>query len=1118
MSLFRVRQWWSTKCGSTSACEEEFEQGSLCATNIDNAVSGDVKIITGSLQGFVRIFSPHKREFAPADLLLEHNVGAPILQIAAGRFVPTLKNKLGLAVLHPRKLVVYIVEKVATAREVMDQNTYYALKKQYEHQLEHAAFNFVCGPFGGIPDKDLFCVQSLDGVLSFFEQDSFSFQRYLTNFLVPGPICYVSQTDSIVMYNSQMQLECFKYSSLVSATAEERKPSKGEDRSGSIVMQKHLQVDWVANLGEHVQFLFPGRFSSSLRPPQIDIIAICERHIFCLTEGGQLRLQKRLDSCPSYAFCYNVNLGEPELVNQNMLVSTYEPVLNVYKDMQLLWAAKLPFVPVSMTLCSFCGLQGLIAALGSSGELAVQYLGTDPASAVVNTPADVKDPDYGMMQEEMSALEVKSAELSTVASVETPEKIEIRLENMSIVGYSAPDGQQVPIANAQITVLYNGPGSVSKIRISICLPKPFKTSQKSYAVDIMGGSESGVPLSYTIDIWLGRKFVPSSMSAFVVAVYQTPRGEPRVSKLEIPLPLALFCSVSNPTKLQNFKVHFDTNRPVIDLKMLFNDIAHSEQQQEQPPASPDSANSISFVLRSFSEATIIASKIKARYRVQSDSFGAMWLIVQELVRRLGQFFQSAESLSQQATQDDDFEITNSDNQLPLEELFQIVDHHFQCRKAHAEALSHLSNVATQFRVIERRLLIRFRDENAVPLNNLDILLRHTYAALLSAADAVKEKQTNLQQATANLSSSVKLFQLLLKLKFNLDEPNFAMVQSYFTSVVDDKEDQGWEENVELSLNHAERVMTGTIENVPYKTPTVAINTEKFKFALKKFCTKISDGLRLVKESAAPTPLKRKKLGTSLQEKARRAAAVAKTSQFSERDTLLQQTLQTDQHEQLPQLLLQAQQMKLSGSQVRTGSPHEKAKSPQISKVASEDSRPHSPSSIISTSPSTTPPTSPSAKHRPEVSSEPKPNSPPEPQLKKLQHSSSAIDTQPSDPTKLSRRGSLDVLSRKSDPSTTTAAAAASSSQLSNLLLPPATTTTTHEPNQQSPRSRSHTHTHSHHSSRSQSPQPPPNRPQSPQPPANRPVSPQPTATTTPTPPATPPQSSHRHHHSKDNQS
>lgn len=45
-----------------------------------------VKIITGSLQGQLRVFLPTGQAFKPDDLLLEQQLEHPILQLEAGRF------------------------------------------------------------------------------------------------------------------------------------------------------------------------------------------------------------------------------------------------------------------------------------------------------------------------------------------------------------------------------------------------------------------------------------------------------------------------------------------------------------------------------------------------------------------------------------------------------------------------------------------------------------------------------------------------------------------------------------------------------------------------------------------------------------------------------------------------------------------------------------------------------------------------------------------------------------------------------------------------------------------------------------------------------------------------
>eukprot|EP00877_Chromochloris_zofingiensis_P007512 jgi/Chrzof1/3013/Cz12g08070.t1 len=83
MSLFTSREWWSTKLGSA----EEFDQGSLCVANIDNDATDTVKIITGSLQGVLRVHLPHRQDCKVEDILLEQELEAAILQLEAGRFL-----------------------------------------------------------------------------------------------------------------------------------------------------------------------------------------------------------------------------------------------------------------------------------------------------------------------------------------------------------------------------------------------------------------------------------------------------------------------------------------------------------------------------------------------------------------------------------------------------------------------------------------------------------------------------------------------------------------------------------------------------------------------------------------------------------------------------------------------------------------------------------------------------------------------------------------------------------------------------------------------------------------------------------------------------------------------
>ena len=59
-------------------------------------------------------------------------------------------------------------------------------------------------------DKDFIGVLSMDGVVTFYEQEAFAFQAFLPDFLLPGPFVYISSSDSFVFGASDRSLQCYK--------------------------------------------------------------------------------------------------------------------------------------------------------------------------------------------------------------------------------------------------------------------------------------------------------------------------------------------------------------------------------------------------------------------------------------------------------------------------------------------------------------------------------------------------------------------------------------------------------------------------------------------------------------------------------------------------------------------------------------------------------------------------------------------------------------------------------------------------------------------------------------------------------------------------------------------
>ena len=88
MSLFKLKDLWSTQCGK----DETFESNGLVIADFFGF--GVDCIIVGSQNGLLRIFNPQpdlgnseQSGFKPTDLLIETQLPHPILQVSVGKLV-----------------------------------------------------------------------------------------------------------------------------------------------------------------------------------------------------------------------------------------------------------------------------------------------------------------------------------------------------------------------------------------------------------------------------------------------------------------------------------------------------------------------------------------------------------------------------------------------------------------------------------------------------------------------------------------------------------------------------------------------------------------------------------------------------------------------------------------------------------------------------------------------------------------------------------------------------------------------------------------------------------------------------------------------------------------------
>lgn len=199
------------------------------------------------------------------------------------------------------------------------------------------------GSFGGGDSNDYLCVQSMDGMLSIFEYESHSLTCFLPKCLLPGPIKYVSRTDSFVTVSASWQLESYKYQSLAltakfanntSGSNESESSKRGNDGSGgggnqldnlngsSASNQKRILPDYSYNIGEA---------AVDIQVYGTNIVVMGERNLFCLNETCVLRFMKKFDYNPS-AFCVYGNMSTDSV---QFLIVTHSKLLYVHQVSQI---------------------------------------------------------------------------------------------------------------------------------------------------------------------------------------------------------------------------------------------------------------------------------------------------------------------------------------------------------------------------------------------------------------------------------------------------------------------------------------------------------------------------------------------------------------------------------------------------------------------------------------------------------------------------------------------------------------------------------------------------------------------------------------------------------------
>jgi Bardet-Biedl syndrome 9 protein len=599
------------------------------------------------------------------------------------------------------------------------------------------------------------------------------------------------------------------------------------------------------------------------------------------------RMQKRLDFAPAAACLYPRAppaaswpgaSSDADVAGHNLLLASHTGQLFVYREDTLLWAARLPFVPVAVAVGRFAGTPGLVTLLSSRGDVAVCYMGTDPPTGSITGGETVRDLDYSAMDAEHRRLlaVIRDAAAAEAGGGDAKDRVALRvtvpvaLDGPAGIGGGgfddyhedeeyedgaaaaaatlaggaggggggggdAADGSGLGGAMAstqasaartlsvKLAVAFGGGGTLRDVQVSIAPPPWALLPRRLRSVRIGELRGGGTPLVLSLPFRASRHGLPADTAVRVVAAYTLAGGEPRTSVLEFALPLALAVTAIPPVKTAAFKLTLDTNRPPPPLTALFPDLLTQQPAAVLPAETlarinATASNVLSFGYAAGGDVTILVSKAGGRYRLQAGSLEALHLVAAALTERLARYFAALAAAERSEAKAADeaaagggsggeppFAVAYNEP-LPLADYFGAVDAHWRLRVELASAYSGLNDRAHEYRLVTKRLLVRFKDRTPAPLNNLDALLAAAHGRVMAAGSEVARLQAALAAASNRLSCATQLLLLLVRLRFGLDATSGDVLRAHLSPSVSDSLEQGWEERTDAALTHLLRVL------------------------------------------------------------------------------------------------------------------------------------------------------------------------------------------------------------------------------------------------------------------------------------------------------------------------
>ena len=354
------------------------------------------------------------------------------------------------------------------------------------------------------------------------------------------------------------------------------------------------------------------------------------------------------------------------------------------------------------------------------------------------------------------------------------------------------------------------PRTVTNVCVSIDGPEFIHVIPKSTVIEKLSTS-STTPLLLQFTCYATKATLPVKLEASIIASYICSNGEPRCLTRPIALPLILVCRLKSASKSAAYKNTIDTPFDAVPLTDLFDDFLLASQEcgvDVSDALGKAATQAMGFGLyHDGSSVSILVSKQTGRYRIQSDSFPSLAIISNELERRL------VKTLGKSPVQKSGETIppmVSVSEPLPLDAFFITIAEHFNARAEINNLLAQLNDLAHQFRMIQKRLLVRYKDRNPSALGGLGTLLHESYERIIEMGDRIESKKSDLRHRSIRLEGAALLMTQLISLKYSLSPGERTLLEGVLAPELRDGSDigQGWEETVLAGSTYLMKTLMG----------------------------------------------------------------------------------------------------------------------------------------------------------------------------------------------------------------------------------------------------------------------------------------------------------------------